>query len=289
MNSMLSKPCFAVAATFGLLVCTMPSARSQQITLKSGQKVDTLGLRVSGDTVMGKVQVGESSGEVGYQIATIARIDFPEPKGLKSAAESLSQGQPDKALAEVEPLIRYYQPFKAIPGAWWAQSALIKVSALAALKRDTEAEPLAQEIERTVSDPEVARAARLRLVTGLVRKQEFDKAAQICDLVIKESTEATVLADAWISKGDLCSAQKNWQDALTAYLHVPVFYPNEKLFMPPALLGSGRAYRRLEDLEHAKRAFTDLVAAFPKSAEAAIAQSELQKLEKIKKPPPTSS
>ncbi len=260
-----------------VLVIDRPSF-AQTIVLKSGQRVETTGLRRSGDKIMGKIQVGESAGEVGQPITAIAKIEFPEPQGLKTAAEFLAQGEPEKALAEITPVLAFYEQFRDIPGAWWAQAAVLKVSALAALNRDLEAEPLAFQIQKLSSDPEAARAANLRIANSLVKKQEFEKAAQICDDAIAKSTEPEVLADAWVTKGNVLLAQKDWDGALLAFLRVPVFYRDEKLFMPPALLGSARAYRRLDDIEHAKRSLKDLIAGFPKSSEAAIAQTELQKL-----------
>lgn len=249
------------------------------ILLKSGQRVETFGVRRDGDTIMGRIRVGESSGEIGYQVNTIDKIDFPEPKALKPAADALAQGQADKALEQIEPVVKYYEPFKDIGGAWWAPAALIKVQALAALKRDGEAESLATEIQKSAVDPESARAAALKTVPGLVRKQEFEKAAQVCDDAIKQSTRADVLAEAWIKKGDVLFAEKQWDGALMAYLHVPVFYSSEKLLMPSALLGSAKSYRRLDDTDRAKRTLKELTTAFPKSAEATLAQAEMQKLQ----------
>lgn len=266
-----------------LLVASLMTATTthgQTITLKTGQTVETKGVRRDGDMIMGKIEVGGASGEIGHQVAAIAKIDFPEPRAIRSAADLLSQGQPEKALAEVEPVIIYYAPFRDIGGAWWAQAAMIKVSALAALQRDAEADPLLREIQKITPDPETVRAVNLRIAASLVRKQDYEKAAEICDAAIKESARPDVLADAWVTKGNILLAQKEWDAALLAFLRVPVFYRDEKLFVPPALLGSARAYRRLEDLDRAKRSLNDLTKDFPKSAEAAIAQTELQKLPK---------
>lgn len=254
-------------------------AQGQTIILKTGQKVETLGVRRDGEMVMGKVQVGSGSGEVGYHGSQIAKIEFPEPRGLKNAAELLAQRQPEKALAEIEPVIVFYAPFKEVPGAWWAQAALTKVSALAALKRDTEADALAAEIQQAATDPETALAIQVRLSSGLIRKKDFARAIAICDAAIKQSTDPEVLADAWVHKGDALLAQKQGDAALLAYLHVPVFYSDEKTFLPAALLGSARAYARLDDAVRAKRSLDDLIAAYPKSAEAAVAQVELQKMQ----------
>ena len=263
-----------------LLLAFGTPAHAQTIVLKSGQRVETSGVRRSGDMVMGKIQVAGSSGEIGHLISSIAKIEFPEPKALQNATDLMTQGEPQKAIAEVNPVLAYYEPFREIPGSWWAPAAMIKVSALSALQRDKEAEPLALLIQKTASDPETARAANLRIAASLVARQEFEKAAQICESAIKESTRPDVLADAWVTKGNLLMAQKEWDSALLAFLRVPVFYREEKLFMPAAMLGSARAYRRLEDLERATKSLNDLIAAYPNSAEAAVAQTEIKKLQK---------
>lgn len=267
-----------VVLALALLLALAPFADAQTIVLKTGQRVDTSGVRRSGDKVMGKVEVAGTTGEVGHDVSAIAKIEFPEPQGIKRAAESLSQGDPEKALADINPIISFYESFRDIPGAWWGQAAIIKVSALAALQRDAEAEPLAAMIQRNSADPETARAANLRIASSLVKRQEYDKAAQLVDAAIKDSTRPDILADAWVTKGNVLLAQKQWDAALLAFLRVPVFYRDEKLHMPPALLGSARAYRFLEDKERARKTLDELIAGFPKSVEAATAKTELQKL-----------
>ncbi len=256
------------------------AVHAQAIILKSGQTIETKGIRRSGDIVMTKVQIGASSGEVGYRAATIAKIAFPEPSQLKTTVTLLSQGQPERALADIEPIVKYYEHFRDIPGNWWAPAALLKVSALSRMQLDKEAERLGDEIRKSATDPETTRSAQLQLVAGFVRKGEDDKALRLCDAVIRESAKSDVLAEAWVHKGDALFAQRQWDGAVLAYLHVPVFYENEKLWMPTALLGSARAFRALEDLERAKQSLEDLNNGYPKSAEAEIARAELQKWSK---------
>lgn len=271
---------FGLVLLLVIVLLIVPSIHAQNIVLKTGQTIETKGVRLSGDMVMGKVQVGASSGEVGYQASTIARIAFPEPPQLKTTAAFISQGQPEKALADIEPVVKYYDPFRHVPGNWWAPAALLKVSALSGMQLDKQAETLGDEIRKSVTDPETASAAQLQLVAGLVRKEDYARALQLCDAVIKESAKAELLAEAWVRKGDAFLAQRQWDGAVLAYMHVPVFYEDEKLWMPPALLGSARALRGLEDLDGAKRSLNDLAAGYPKSAQAEIARAELQKMPK---------
>lgn len=263
-----------------LILALVRPAYSQNVLLKTGQTIETKGVRRSGDMVMGRVQVGASSGEVGYLASTIAKIDFPEPPQLKMTEALLAQGQPEKALADIGPVVKYYEPFRDVPGNWWAQAALLKASALGGMQLDREAETLSDEIRKSSTDPETARAAQLQLVPGLVRKENLEGALQLCDAVIKESTKPEVLAEAWVRRGDALLAERQWDSAVLAYLHVPVFYQNEKRWMPPALLGSARAFRGLEDPERVKRSLNDLTAQYPKSAQAELARAELQKLPK---------
>jgi tetratricopeptide (TPR) repeat protein len=264
-----------------LLLLLPPFVRlgsGQNLVLASGQIIETKGIRRDQDLIMCKIQVGVSSGEVGYRISTIARIDFPEPPQLKTAAIFLSEGDPAKALADIGPVVKYYEPFRDLPGNWWARAALLQVSALGGMQLDKEAEALGEEIQQHVIDPETARSAQLQLVPGLIRSQQYDKALQICDQIIKESTKAGVQAEAWVNKGDAFLAEREFDRALMAYLHVPIFYLDEMLWMPPALLGSARAFRGLDDLEEAKKSLADLTTRFPKSPQAKIAQAELKKL-----------
>jgi tetratricopeptide (TPR) repeat protein len=260
------------------LVISVSSAFAQTITLKTGQKVETLGVRRDGAIIMGKVQVGSGEGEIGYNVAQIAHIDFPEPRGLKTASDLLAQNQPQKALAEIDQVIAYYDAFREVPGSWWTQAALIKLSTLSALQRDKEAESLAQSIEKSATDPDTARLVRVNLAASLIRRNELEKAMGYCDSAIKESTNPHVLAEAWLYKGDAFAGLKQWDDALLAYLHIPVFYGDETGLLPHAMLGSARAYRRVDDPARAKKTFNELIAAYPNSPEATVAANELRKI-----------
>ena len=61
-----------------------------------------------------------------------------------------------------------------------------------------------------------------------MRKKDFEKALRICNEIIKQSEDSQTLANAWVIKGTPCYGQKEWDSSLLAYLHVPVFYHDEK-------------------------------------------------------------
>ena len=260
------------------------SAEAQNIVLKTGQTIEAKGVRRFGDMVMAEVLVGSRTGEVGYRGATISRIDFLPPPELKATEALLAQGEPEEALIAIAPVVSYQESFRDIPGNWWAQAALLKVSALSGMKLDKEAESLGEEIRRNTIDPDAARAIQLQFIPALLRQEEFERVLELCNDVIKQSTKAQVLAEAWVRKGDVFLARRQWVDALCAYLRVPVFYEQEKLWMPPALLGSARAYRGLEDGKGVGKSLNELASEFPKSPQAEVARIELKKLTHEKEP-----
>lgn len=262
----------------GALIIACPLAGAQTILLKDGKSVVATKLRRSEGNVMATVQVGTGTGEIGYAVATIAKIDFPEPSQLKTAADLMAQGKAKDALFQIEPLVVYYAPFRDVPGNWWTPAVRVKLEALVALKRDADAAALVDDIVKNAADPEAARAARVLVAASQARKGQYEKAISTCDDVIKSGNDPGTLAQAWVTKGRSHLALKDWDSALLAYLHVPVFYPEQTRLLPQVLLGSAKAYKGMEDLPNAEKTLNELVAQYPASAEATEAKNDLKKL-----------
>jgi tetratricopeptide (TPR) repeat protein len=249
------------------------------IDLKNGKTVSASALRRSGDKVMATVQVGSGSGEIGYDADAIAKIEFPEPPQISATADFLLHGKNVEALVQIGPVVTYYAPFKDIPGNWWAPAANLKLKVLLALKKDDDAEMLVREIAGASTDPDVVLSARVQMAAGWARKGQNEKAMAVFDEAIKQGGSDETLALAWLNKGQSLSATKEWDGALLAYLHVPVLYPEQKLLMPQALLGSARAYRQLGDKANAEKSCNEIIKTFSTTPEAAAAKSELQKIQ----------
>ena len=248
------------------------------INLKEGKSVVTTRIRRLEGKVMATEQIGAGTGEIGYPVSAIAKVDFPEPTQIKTSADLLAQGKAPAALAQIEPVVIYYAPFKDVPGNWWAQSARLKLKALVALNRDPEAAALVDDIVKNSTDPESGWAAQALLAGSLVRKGEGEKALVSCDAVIKTSADPDTVSTAWVAKGRAHLMLKDWDSAMLAFLHVPVFYPDQTTLMPQVMLGSAQAYAGLEDKVNAEKTFNELISQYPASAEATEAKAGLQKI-----------
>ncbi len=264
------------------------TAPAQNILMKDGRTIATKGLRRQGNTIMATVEIpapatGEKpaqpqTGEVGYAIAQIAKLDFPEPAQMRTVPDLIVGGKSAEALAQIEPVVKYYESFRDAPGSWWDEAALLKVEALQAVGNFKDAEALIESLARSSSDPETARAAKVFIAAGLTRRGEHARAVELFEQVMKETTKPATLASASVNKGQSHLALKQYELALLAFLEIPVFFPTQKLLVPQSMLGSARAYFALEDLPRAKATLEELLKDYGSSSQAAEAKAELQKV-----------
>lgn len=276
--------------TILLLLALTVTATAQNIIMKDGKVVVSKGLRRQGDTIMATIErpggaagIAPQTDEIGYPLAKIAKLDFPEPAQFKTAQDMIAQGKGTDLIVQLEPILKFYEGFRDAPGTWWINAALLKVKALVSVGREKDAESLAAQIAQIASDPENQLTAQVQVAAGLARKGIFGKALEVAETALKQSKDPGTLAQAALVKGQCLSASKQWEDALLSFLHVTVFYPGEKALVPQALLGVGRAQFAIEDLPSATASLKELIDTYPASGEAAQAKTELQKVQRREK------
>ena len=268
-------------------------ARAQNILLKDGKTIVSKGLRRTGDIIMATVDIpipaaaGEpakvQAGEIGYALNLIAKLDFPEPPQLNTVPDLIAAGKMAEALAQIEPVVRFYESFRDAPGSWWQDSLLLKVEALQAMENFKDSDPLIDNLSRVATDPEALRAAKVFVAAKLTRRGEHARALEMFGQVLKETTKPLTLATASVNMGQSHLALKQYDAALLAFLQIPVFYPRQKMLLAQSLLGSARAYYGLEDLPRAKTTLAELLKDFATSPQAADARAELEKIARREK------
>jgi hypothetical protein len=262
-------------------------ADAQSILLRDGKRVVAKTLRRQGDSIMAASPSVDGAqalqGEVGYPLAQIERLEFPEPAVLKSAPDQIAAGKATDALVSLEPVINYYAGFRDAPGSYWADVAILKLSATVALGRDADAEPLARQITGQATNSETVRAAQGHLAGIAARKGDHAKAIELCDQILKDGLRPETLAIAAVNKGNSHFALKQWEKGLLAFLQIPVFYPEQKTAIPPYLLGAAQCWFELADFPRAKDALADLTKNYPASREAELAKVEIDKIARREK------
>ena len=265
------------------------AASAQNIILKDGRTIVVKGLRRQGDQIIATQEVQTSpttaptTGEFGYPLSQIEKLDFPEPGALRQAADLLTVGKGTEALAALEPVVRYYEAFRDAPGSWWADATVLKLNTLVSLGKDAEAAPLIDQLSRFASDPEIILAARVQQAANLTRRGKFTDAVPVFEKAFKEATRGDTLATAAIYKGQCHLALKEPYKAMVAFLQIPVFYPEQRVLIPASILGRGRAHFAMEDFENAKKYLNELISTYGGTKEAADAKTELANIEKREK------
>ena len=277
-NEMKTPPFILLAV--GLWVCS-GTGYAQNILLKDGQTITTSGVRRDGASVAAKIKTASGGeGEIGYPVASIARIEFPDPAVRKTATELLAQNKPEDALKQLAPVLAYYAPFRDVPGNWWTQLAFLQVDALSRLNREADMQAVITDLSRLgAANPEILRSVKIRQGITLERKGEYSKALDVLNPVVRdENAPPASVAEGWLAVGGALLGQRNYRAAQLAYLHIPVYSPELTHLMPSALLGSGVALVGLDDKGRAVNTFEDLLSHFPNSPEAADAKNRLKNL-----------
>jgi tetratricopeptide (TPR) repeat protein len=260
----------------------LSEAAGQVLQMNDGRRITGKSVRRQGDSIMVQSPSVDGAqavqGEVGYPLGQIQRIEFPEPSILKQAPEAIAQGRAEAVLASVEQGLVYFGGFRDAPGSYWADLAGIKLTALMALGRDAEAEPVARQVASIATDPETARSAEAHLSGIAGRKGDHDRAIKLAEQVLRTSTRPETLATAAMNKGRSHLELKQWDAALLSFLQIPVFYPEQKVHGPAYLFGAGKAYFGLDDLQRSRESFNELIKNHAKAPEAALAGEELEKI-----------
>jgi tetratricopeptide (TPR) repeat protein len=268
---------------------TSLSASGQNIVMKDGRTITAKSLRRQGDQIIATQELPPTepgktatTGDFGYQLNQIERLDFPRPIILDSGPDLVADGKGEEVLKQLEPVVSFYLAFRDAPGSWWPDSALLKAQALAALGRDSDALSIAEQLSKA-SDPEIALAAQVQIALANSRKSVSPQAMTIAERALKEGKRPLTRAAASIIQGQGLLEKKDWENALLAYLRVPVFYPQDKTLLRLATFGSGRAYFGMDDFASAKATFNQVIETAGSSPEAELAKTELENVARREK------
>lgn len=271
---------FISMAAAGWALLAGPQAHGQLVVLKSGQTAPARGLKRSGATLYNTIELNGNKGTVGYAVADIDRLELPEPPQIGQAEQAILTGKPAEAVTLLDPVIASYYPLRDLKGVPWASASLLKSAALQALGKREEATVLLTLLAEYPLDVQIALTAKARLagLLALAGKSRAPQAISLAETIIGgTSDDSRVLAEAWLAKGRAMFVLNDFDNALDAFLHLPVFYRDSASSTAEALLGCGRCYLKLQDPKRAVRSFMALEERYSTTPEAAEARQEIER------------
>ena len=226
------------------------------------------------------------------KLAEVERIVWPMPERITEAQNNVARGEPSKALDNIEPIIKFFEPIKKVPGSWWLKASIVKLDALDRLENDAALSSFLDNLERADdgSIPELATKIKLARLMQRARRGEHDAVISEATALIPQMDDPDVQARLHLVKGASLLATKKYEAAMNTYLRVPVFFGSQQEHVPKALLGAARSFRgmdtpatreqKLEDVSN--RYLRDIVATYPTSKEAEEAKKLLPKEDRLK-------
>lgn len=259
----------ATTLAFVVILFAPLSSHGQHYRMRDGRTLAANAVVVRGNQLVRALEVKDgTAAEVGYPLSGVAALDWPEPEELRRAQENFTRGATAEALADAEAVATQFVPFATLPGSWWGEAELLRLQALAALGRWGEIESAARRLSENAPVERLRQAARLLIAKANLHERRWPEAKAILDSFGKVSLAPALEGEVAVLRGELRLQDSDWEGALEAFLQVPAFHPTQAALMPPALLGSAKAYRQLGDAGRAERSLLELVDHYPESVEA---------------------
>lgn len=258
-------------------------ASAQALILKDNSRLGPEQFSVEGGKVLKKVKVGENVATSTLQMNTIARMEWPVPEELTASRDLRAAGKTKEALDLLAKGRAFFEPFKDIPGNHYADLSLAYL------------ETMSQGEDFTATLKALAEAQRLKLTDAqklslkiiklnVDRQASSDYAGIIgqAENILAESTDSAVGAAVWMIIGDVYTKQKDYENALMAYLRVPVFYGTQVQKVPEAELQAARSLALMRRFEDAQGFYTRLEEAYKGSGVATTAAQEKARINGLK-------
>lgn len=264
-----------VAALAAVLAAPAPA---QTLIFQNDVGVDYSEIRVSGTNLL---RVRPDGTTVGRPVpaSSVVRVEWPQPQELIDAEALIIQGRHDQALPLAEKVQKTHELWKDKPGSWYADASLL-VAQIRLLRKEFDvATRLISQIRALPLTP--AQQTQVAILEPLEQylKGMTGPALAKAQAQAKTAEDPAALTRLHLLIGDIQLKRESFQEALDAYLHIPVFFGAQAAYLPAADLGVARSLLRLRRTADAASAFNRIVRRYPGTPEAEAARKELASLE----------
>lgn len=264
-----------------LLVAAVAPLPAQTLTFQAGS-IELSEVTISGTNVQRKVKRADGS-EATQSIpaANVTRVSFPEPEELSAADDLILKGKYAEALLKAKTVQDLHRLWKDKPGSWFAQASLLVAESLLRQNKFDESARLMSELRNmTLPSNLQIRVGMLDALEQLQKGITGPALAKVKPLV-RGGQDADTLARLYLLIGDIQFKREAFDEALEAYLQIPVFYGAEAVFLPAAELGAAKSLARLSRLQDANDSLSRIIERYAGTPEAEAAKVEKAAVAKL--------
>ncbi len=260
-----------------LSVCAFTGvAQAQSIVLKDGTRLAPQDITIADGKISRSIKLSNGqSGKASVAFSDIDRLDWANPKELNDARQLMAAGKAKEAIEGLVKAKAYFEPFKEINGNPYNEIVFAHTEALDAAGDFDSLLRVLPEVNRMRWDDD--HKLKLRIIKLNMDRRtspDMDRIQGEAETILTETDDSAISARLWMTIGDIHTKKERYEEAFTAYLHVPVFYGSQASLVPQAELMAARSLQKLERFKDAVAMFQRIAGAYPGSEVAETAKKE---------------
>jgi len=230
----------------------------EEFELQGNRRFPAESVRVApGGGFTATITVGTSQQTINFTAKEVVRATLREPKEVVEARILIGSDKPDKAIEALNKAEPNLVPFQSIPDSWWLRATILRMDALSVLGKNKEAAALASSEVLGKLTPD--NAALLRDFQQIVAPPAKDPAEKLDTLrsMTDRIVDSWVGARIWLEIGNTLAMQGKMEDAVKAWLRVPVFFPAERDLAVRGTILAARGLQQIGRPQDGEKLFTD--------------------------------
>lgn len=249
---------------------------AQDVVLKDGNHINALDLQIGDGKITRSITLSNGQkAQATVNFSDIDHLEWSDPQELQDARTLLSQGKTKEALAALDKGKAFFKQFKGIKGNPYDDILFAQLEALdQAGDFDTLIRVLPEAKAIRWDDTHKMKLRIIQLNVDRRTSSDMDAILSQAEGLLADTTDSSVAARLWITMGDIYTKKEQFEDAMNAYLHVPVFYGTQIALVPQAELMAARSLVSMERYKDAGAMFQRIAETYKGSEVGNTAQKE---------------
>jgi tetratricopeptide (TPR) repeat protein len=261
-----------------LLCLSAVASYGQAIVLKDGTRVPADDFRVEDGKIIRTMRIqGDKTATTSVTEAQIGMLDWPEPTQLIDARSLMAQGKTAEAITTLKDGVDFFTPFQKVKGGELRYTEVF-FAYVDALNQGKQFEETVKQMRQLDGLPlSEGQKLKLKVIKLDVERQTSSDYGSIlaqADNILGSTDDSGISAAVWNIKAEIFAKKKEWEQAMMAYLRIPVLFGTQMDRVPDAELNAARMLVKMKRYEDASQFFTRLVDQYPGSAVAEAAGKE---------------
>jgi hypothetical protein len=212
----------------GITTITAVAQTQEEFELQNGRRVPAESVKVTPTGFSATLTVGTAIQPIDFTAKDVVRATLREPKEIVEARILIASNKPEKALealAKAEPTLL---PYQSIPDSWWLRAAILRMDALSVLGKAKDAAAIASsEVISKLPSDNASLLKNFQVVVAPPAKDPAEKLESLHSLT-ETVIDPWVGARVWLEIGNTLAMKGELEEAVKAWLRVPVFFPAER-------------------------------------------------------------